>query len=254
MSKPGKSTDIALPAPGNRLGDLVPTESAGEGSIRSPQNIIRRVDQLTYRQKETKRNLKEVEKKLAAVEALLGIADQVTDALDLLSEQLFRKELDILEEKLTIALDEVLGQSIKFRSDVSTKRGQASIEFYIEREGNKEDIQKGSGGSVQNILSVGLRFFALQRLAEQEHRRFVVLDEQDCWLRPDVVPNLVKVIDAVVRELGFQIIVISHHDISLFEQYADKIYRFEPVRTPDGAATVKVVEATSARTHEPGVE
>ena len=72
----------------------------------------------------------------------------------------------------------------------------------------------------------------LATLEEQRHRRFLVLDEQDCWLRPDLVPRLVKVVHDAGRALGFQVLMISHHDLAAFESYADRIYRLTP--TPEG--------------------
>src|SRR5262249_22628492 len=139
----------------------------------------------------------------------------------------------VLQEKLSIALQEVLEQPIKLRADPSFKRGTANVEFYIERDGKHEDIMKGQGGSVANVLSVGLRMFALTTLPEDKHRRFLVLDEQDCWLRPDLVPKLVKIIHEAGKALGFQVLLISHHDVGAFERYADRIYNFVP-RTGGG--------------------
>jgi ABC-type glutathione transport system ATPase component len=86
------------------------------------------------------------------------------------------------------------------------------------------------------VLSVGLRLFALATLDPAKHCRFLVLDEQDCWLKPELVPKLVKIVHAAGRALGFQVLMISHHDPSLFSQYADRIYSFQP--QADG--TVKV--------------
>lgn len=57
-----------------------------------------------------------------------------------------------------------------------------------------------------------------------------MLDEQDCWLRPELVPRLVNIVHQAARELEFQVIMISHHDIGLFEKYADKVYRLSPSR------------------------
>ena len=51
-------------------------------------------------------------------------------------------------------------------------------------------------------------------------------------LHPELVPRLVKIVHQAGRALGFQVLMISHHDVSIFEQYADRIYRFTP--TPDG--------------------
>jgi DNA repair exonuclease SbcCD ATPase subunit len=169
---------------------------------------------------------------LAAVNEYLNIADAVDEALDKLSEQLFGKIVVVLEQNLTLALADVLEQSIQLKVDRSYKRGAATLSFHVERDGHAEDIMKGQGGSVANVLSVGLRMFALKTLDPDVHRRFLVLDEQDCWLRPDLVPRLVKIVHEAGRELGFQVLMISHHDSSAFDQYADKIYEIKP--TPHG--------------------
>ncbi len=69
------------------------------------------------------------------------------------------------------------------------------------------------------------------------HRRFLLLDEPDCWLRPDLVPLLVKIVHDAGRALGFQVLLISHHDIATVRKYADRIYVFRP----EGASGVQVI-------------
>ena len=69
---------------------------------------------------------------------------------------------------------------------------------------------RGQGGSVANIVSVGLRMFAITTLDERRHRRFLVLDEQDCWLHPDLVSKLVRIVQEAGAALGFQVLMISH--------------------------------------------
>jgi hypothetical protein len=39
------------------------------------------------------------------------------------------------------------------------------------------------------------------------------------------------------RALGFQVLMISHHDVALFDQFADKIYEFKP--QADGSVVVE---------------
>jgi hypothetical protein len=114
------------------------------------------------------------------------------------------------------------------RAEVTSSRDQPCVNFIIEREGKREEILRGQGGSVANILSVGLRMFALATLDPQKHRPFLVLDEQDCWLRPDLVPKLVKMIRDASSALGFQVLMISHHELGVFEKYAERIYRLIP--------------------------
>ncbi len=196
------------------------------GDLRSPGDIRRRADRLLDKRGDLVNKSRELAKRFGELNAYLGIADQVSSALEQLSEQLFQQLLGIVQEKLTVAIQEILEQPICFKADADFKRGTATVEFRIERDGHSEDILRGQGGSVVNILSVGLRMFALTTLDETRHRRFLVLDEQDCWLRPELVPRLVKIVHEAAQALGFQVLMISHHDIELFEQYADRIYQF----------------------------
>ena len=211
--------------------------------LRSPSESRKRADRLAWIRDGFVRDLKQIDRRLSAIQDYLGISEQVTQALDTLSQKLFEEVLGVLEDKLSIALQEVLEQPIKFKADASFKRGAASVDFSIDRAGNPEDVHRGQGGSVQNVLSVGLRLFALARLDTEEHRRFLVLDEQDCWLRPELVPRLVNIVHRAARELDFQVIMISHHDTGLFEKFADKIYRFTP---HDGSVSVTQVSGPPA--------
>lgn len=166
--------------------------------------------------------------RLAELTEYLEVAPRVAEALEKLSEELFGKLAKLIETKLTVALQEVLGQAIVLKVTRDFKNGMATMAFHIERDGHAEDIMRGQGGSVANILSVGLRLFALAQADPKQHRRFLVLDEQDCWLAPDLVPRLVKIIHDAGVALGLQTLLISHHDPHVFEMYADKIYRFVP--------------------------
>ena len=200
-------------------------------SLRSPLDAQRRLQFLERDQQRLRQERDRAAKEHERLNGYLAIADAVDDALDKLSEDMFGQIVRVLEEKLTLALQEVLDQPIVLKAERAYKRGSATISFHVERDGHREDIMRGQGGSVANILSVGLRMFALATLDESKHRRFLVLDEQDCWLRPDLVPRLVKIVHEAGRALGFQVLMISHHDIAAFEQYADKAYKFQPDRT-----------------------
>lgn len=223
---------------GKQLSDARPP---AEPPLRRPNELRKQVNQLLWSRQELVRELNQRTRELVAIEEYLGITDQVTEALDTLSQKLFEEVLGLLEDKLSIALQEVLEQPIEFKAEASFKRGAASVDFSIQRNGNTEDVHRGQGGSVQNVLSVGLRLFALARLDSEEHRRFLVLDEQDCWLRAELVPRLVNIVHRAAKELEFQVIMISHHDVGLFEKYADKIYRFNP--KSDGALEIEQVSS-----------
>ena len=198
--------------------------------LQSPEKIRKRLDRLSWQRDDLTEKAKRVATRLKDLDGHLGIAGEVSEALEHLGKELFEEVLGLMEKKLSLAIEEVLDQPIRFKSEAAFKGGTAHVSFSVERDGNKEDVQRGQGGSVQNILSVGLRMFALANLEKSEHRRFLVLDEQDCWLRPELVPRLVNIVHQAARELEFQVIMISHHDIGLFQKYADKVYRLNPGR------------------------
>jgi hypothetical protein len=189
--------------------------------------VRKRVDQLVFQRDSFTSRLSETQAEIEKLKSYLKTADKVSSALEQLNRELFSSLLKTVEEKITIALQEILEQPISFHSEVGFQRNASTVEFWIERNGKPEDLLNGQGGSVANIVSVCLRMFALTTLDEAKHRRFLVLDEQDCWLRSDLVPKLVKIIHDASRALGFQVLMISHHDRSLFEAYADKVIELQ---------------------------
>ncbi len=205
-------------------------DSASTDSQMPLAQVHRRFDRLQGKREELIARQNELNGQLNDVKSYLAIADSVTDALELLSNNVFQRELSVIESTLTKALQEILDQPVVFKATASFKRDAASVEFSIERNGNPEDIMRGQGGSVANVVSVGLRMFAITTLDERRHRRFLVLDEQDCWLHPDLVPKLTRIVQEAGTALGFQVLMISHHDVSNFLRHADKVYRLTPDR------------------------
>lgn len=210
----------------------------------SPAAARKRFDVLTGQRQALEARRDDKAKRLAELNAFLALVPAIDDALEKLSGELFGKLAALLEGHLTTILQDVLAQPIRLCARPDHKRGSATLTLHIERGGQQEDIMRGSGGSVANVLSVGLRLLALAQLDPTKHRRFLVLDEQDCWLAPDLVPRLVKIVHEAGRAMGFQVIMISHHAPSAFEPYGQKIYRFIP--GPEGV-TVELLAAPPAQ-------
>jgi ABC-type branched-subunit amino acid transport system ATPase component len=205
------------------------TESSGPANPPATKldDIKRRIDQLSFRRDDLLARKAENDRTIEGLKRYLVTAEKVSSALEILNRELFSNLLKTVEEKISIALQEILEQPISFHSEVGFQRNSSTVEFSILRNGKSEDLLNGQGGSVANIVSVCLRMFALTTLDQETHRRFLVLDEQDCWLRADLVPKLVKIIHDASRALGFQVLMISHHDRQLFEQYADKVIELQ---------------------------
>ena len=210
--------------------------------VAKPEEVRRRFQTLRVQQQMLLEHQRQAKKELQEVTAFLALAPGVADRLDGLSQDLFGDILAEVERNLTYALQEVLEQDLKVVTSAEVKKGKATISFSVERDGQREDILTGQGGSVCNIISVGLRLIALSQLPDREHRRFLILDEQDCWLKPDLVPRLMAIIHTIAEKLNFQLLVISHHDINLFREYADRIYRLAPAAGPGDGVRLELVE------------
>lgn len=219
-------------------------DGGGGDAVGGVERLDARLDatrRATARLVERRRLLAEDRSRAAArvevLEARLARADAVREALERLTEGMFAGVLGVIAENVTIALREVLDQPLALAIDPTYHRAHGlRIAFSIDRGGDREDILHGQGGSVANVVAVGLRLFALCSLDEREHRPFLLLDEPDCWLRPDLVPRLVRLIREAADRLGVQTVLISHHRLDLFEQEAAAIHR---LRLAEGRAEVE---------------
>ena len=70
----------------------------------APVELRRTLDRLRWQREQLRGQLKTTDDKLAKATAYLALADQVTDALDELSQTLFEQVLGVLREKLSICL------------------------------------------------------------------------------------------------------------------------------------------------------
>jgi hypothetical protein len=146
------------------------------------------------------------------------------------------KLVGINQNLLTAILGDVFGNDVDKRKvimDIFTERGLPGLSIFIEKndQGVLEDVYNGSGGAVANILSLGLRAIAL---IQSKERRFLVLDEPDCWIKPEIIPEFVQVINQISEKLKIQILMISHHDEVLLNEIPDRLLL---EKQEDGAIT-----------------
>jgi len=225
------------------------------------RGLERRLDRLSGVAEGKVREYLDARESLGRADAFLEMSPRVSARLEELTRELFGEVLDEIETDLTHAVREILGQDRRVVSRREVKNNRLFIEFEMEQGGETEDILVGQGGSVCNILSVGLRLVALSQLDPARHRPFLVLDEQDCWLRPDLVPGFVRLIAAIADRLGLQVLYISHHPVDLFALEARRVFALRPGREngprleilserPSASAGLPAFEAVG--TTEPG--
>ena len=165
--------------------------------------------ELTARKAESSRQYARLYKQLSVLQARLGMNDQVKELLDELQKREHQRAVGTYEKLLTSLLQDVLPGYREILLDLSTSRGLPSLDFFIRKSkgGELEDIYSGTGGSVTNIISMGLRVISVIRSGK---RRLLLLDEPDCWLEESVIPKFVQVINQLAEKMNIQILMVTH--------------------------------------------
>lgn len=143
--------------------------------------------------------------------------------LNHLQEILHQNNVGTFSELLTYFVKDILKKDKSIILDLYTYHNLPALRIEASNQGKKESIYDGSGGSIANIVSTGLRLIALSRM---NNRQFIILDEPDCWLKPEHVPFFAKIIGEISEKLKIQTIIISHHNWQYFKDYGRVIHLF----------------------------
>lgn len=136
--------------------------------------------------------------------------------LENLQNILQQKNVGAFSELLSYFVKDVLQKDKDIVFELYTYHNLPALKIEASNNGNRESIIEGNGGSIANIVSTGLRLIALSRMT---NRKFIVLDEPDCWLKPEHVPLFAKIIGEISAKLKIQTIIISHHSWQYFKDY-----------------------------------
>lgn len=194
------------------LPDLDPVRRARARLIARAEDTDRQFERLTVSVGQSKARVEDEPEVMAVLEALQAREHQ--------------RAVGDYEQLLTLLLQDVLPGERQVVLDLRTERGLPALDVFLRKgEGQPlEDALHGTGGSVTNLLSAGLRFIALARSGL---RPFLILDEADCWIKPALAARFAGVVQQMAEELGVQVLMISHHDDSLFEPVLPHRLRLE---------------------------
>lgn len=171
--------------------------------------------------------------------AILQVAPAVKEAIEKLTLDLFSQETAVIRTAVDSLLRAVMSADLEFTMTPKISKNALEVELGIRRGGREEDLIRAQGGSVANVVEAGLRLVAI-KLQGDSARQFVVLDEPDCWLAPEIVPRFAEAIADVARNFDFQVLYITHHDVSRLRDAADRIIELKP--SPEGIQTEVVFE------------
>ena len=151
--------------------------------------------------------------KVGKAKGRLLLKPKVDAFLEEMQNELHQKAVGTYETLLTAIANDVLDTDKPVGLELYTERGLPALDIFIDAgNDNKEDIVNGAGGSMTNVISLGLRMIAT---VKSGMRKFVALDEPDCWVSPKRVPSFYNVINGLSSKLRLQSFVISHHSMEL---------------------------------------
>lgn len=189
-------------------------------------DLRRQRDRLMARADEADRQFTQLGEATGVAKARIEDDPEVAGVLEDLQTLEHQRAVGDYEQLLTLLLQDVLPGPRQVVLDLRTERGLPALDVYLRKGEDQplEDALHGTGGSVTNLLSAGLRFIALMRSGL---RPFLVLDEADCWIKPALAAKFAGVVQQMAEELGVQVLMISHHDDSLFEPVLPHRLRLE---------------------------
>lgn len=119
------------------------------------------------------------------------------------------------QDLLSAIVRDVLPGGRPIKLDLSIERGLPALDINVGGDdAPMEDAFEDNGGALTNVIGMGLRLIAV---VKSGGAKFLTLDEGDCWIKPERVPHFYKVLRDAAAQLGVQCLLISHHDISSFD-------------------------------------
>jgi hypothetical protein len=137
--------------------------------------------------------------------------DDIESALSQLAEASQIEAVSLYSELLTTLVSEVMGKKQVVILETRKFRNKVHLDLYCEEDGgHRVDIAEAKGGSICNLIAAGMRIVSI---IQSPYRRFLFLDEPDCWLAPTLVGPFVRVLRRLCSEVGVQMVYISHHSL-----------------------------------------
>ena len=176
---------------------------------------------LEARHSQAKRSYESLHAEVLKHQARVAWQPEVREVLETLQHREHERAVGAYEQLLTALVQDVLPGPREVVMNLHSHGGLPALDISLKKGQNPlEDLFQGTGGSVTNIISAGLRAISLLRSGK---RRFLVLDEADCWIKPVWAPRFANVIQQMAVEMGVQVLMISHHDETLFPMIPHRV-------------------------------
>lgn len=199
------STDLAIQGATAQLGLL--TDAA--------RNARRAVERAVIQRETLEARGNDLRTSVGEAKGRLEIRDAVTATLERIQTEALESTVGVYTRLLTALVQDVIDADKEIAIDLGIERGQPalSISSFVKGAPDYKTSVFENSGAMTNVVCAGLRCISVVRSGG---RRLLVLDEPDCWIRGDRVEAFYRVLRGLCHDIGFQIIVVSHHRPEMF--------------------------------------
>lgn len=153
--------------------------------------------------KQEKAALAEATQEAADLEQARAVLQAVAEVVQ---RQAHRRIAGVVSKLLSAVFGE---EAYSFKVEFRKLRGKTEANLLLVRDGLEIDPLDAAGGGVVDVVSMGLRLACLT-MARPPLRRLLILDEPFRFLSKDYRSACRAMLEAASRELGVQIILVSH--------------------------------------------
>lgn len=142
--------------------------------------------------------------------------DEVLEFLNHVQTESQKATKGMYEDLLSSLITEVLPNKhdrVVFSTSIKNNKMALDIDIKSKSKQKLLNVKKDKGGSIQNIVAMGLRFITVSR---SRNRKIILLDEADQSLNTKQIPRFAKIIKQLSEQLNIQVIYISHHSPDAF--------------------------------------
>lgn len=181
-----------------------------------------RIDKLIGRKQEVVHSITSIKRAIVEQKEQQRIIEESQKIIEIVAKQT-QEEFKIHISKLvSYSLYSIFDNPYEFLIEFPERRGKTEAELYFARDGKKISPMISSGGGPIDIASFGLRL-SLWTMKVPKLRNTFILDEPFKNLSMSLRPKAALLLNTLCRELGIQIIMISH-DHNLIDS-SEKVFK-----------------------------
>ena len=188
-------------------------------------NLQAKLDELQERKGRAKQVVEQIEilsERLRECKREVRLTEQAQVVAQIVA-QATQKELEFkISEIVSLALSSVFNDPYVFEVEFVLRRNKTEADLWLSKNSNRVRPLEATGGGVVDITCLALRI-ALWKLSSNKTDSVLILDEPTSHLSLDLQERASQMIKSLSKELGLQIIMISHVQDDI--EAADKVIR-----------------------------